>query len=317
MAETDRKKILILLSAFNGEKYLREQLDSLFALEGQFDFTVRARDDGSADGTLKILGEYQKKYGMQVTAGENIGFNRSFFELLDGAEEDYDYYALCDQDDVWLPFKFVRACALLGRKGGTGDKPLLYSGVLCLTDEKGEKRKVLPYPKKPVGFYNAMFECPCAGHTMVFNAALLKKIKNSYREGLMNYDHWILLVATGTGEVIYDTEPQVLYRQHGKNAVGASGGLFAKTARRLKYLFSERARKMARQLAAFYEEFSPRIRREYARELENFLLSRKSFFTRLRYAAKSRAYRQKGGETFLFRLLYLFGQFNESKRTDG
>ena len=314
MAQADKKRILILLSAYNGEKYLREQLESLVVLEGDFAFTLRVRDDGSTDGTAKILSEYREKYGIEVIFGENVGYNRSFFELLEGAEEGYDYYALCDQDDVWLPFKFVRACSLLVRKGGTGERPLLYSGVLCLADETLEKRKTLRYPKKPVNFYNAMFECLCSGHTMVFNAALLRKLKGSWREGLMSYDHWILLAATAFGDVIYDTEPQVVYRQHGANAVGASGNPFGKLMRRVRYLFADRSRAMARQLEAFYGVFSAQMKAAYAQELEKFLSSRKNFCTRFCYAAKSRAYRQRGAETFFFKVLYVFGGFNAAAK---
>ena len=310
MAQADKKRILILLSAYNGEKYLREQLESLVVLEGDFAFTLRVRDDGSTDGTAKILSEYREKYGIEVIFGENVGYNRSFFELLEGAEEGYDYYALCDQDDVWLPFKFVRACSLLARKGGTGERPLLYSGVLCLADETLEKRKTLRYPKKPVNFYNAMFECLCSGHTMVFNAALLRKLKGSWREGLMSYDHWILLAATAFGDVIYDTEPQVVYRQHGANAVGASGKAFAMCDQVLHYTPEE----LDHYYEAFYGVFSAQMKAAYAQELEKFLSSRKNFCTRFCYAAKSRAYRQRGAETFFFKVLYVFGGFNAAAK---
>ena len=307
MAEKSvKKRVLILLSAYNGEKYLREQLDSLMALEGDFDFTIRVRDDGSTDGTPAILAAYRREHGIEVIEGENIGYNRSFFALLDGAEDGYDYYALCDQDDVWLPGKFVRADALLSPRDAA--VPLLYAGVLCLAGEDPHERRTLPYPQKPPSFYNAMLQDICSGHTMVCNGALLKWVRGSYREGVMNYDHWIYLLASAFGEIVYDDIPQVLYRQHGGNAVGASGSWLGKTLRRIRYLAEGRAGGMARQLAAFYGAYAGKMRLAERKELERFLFSR-SFFARVRYAFRSRAYRQSGAETLACKILYIFGKF--------
>lgn len=308
MAEqVSKKRILILLSAYNGEKYIGEQLNSLFALGGDFEFTIRVRDDGSSDSTPAILAAYGRERGVEVINGENVGFNASFFALMEGAEETYDYYALCDQDDVWLPGKFERAVPMLEKENAA--QPLLYSGVLCLTGEDLSGKRTLPYPKRGPSFYNAMIQDICSGHTMVFNAALLRLLKGSYREGLMNYDHWIYLAASSFGKVIYDSEPQVLYRQHGENAVGAQDGFFKKTARRLRYLKQARGGAMARQLAAFYEAFGGSLREEYRQEISDFLASGKNFCSRIKYACKSRAVRQSGAETLLFRLLYVFGKF--------
>lgn len=304
MVQNDKKRVLILLSAYNGEKYLREQLDSLLALGGGFSYTVRIRDDGSGDGTRAILSEYAKRCGFEVLFGENIGYNASFFSLIDGAEEDFDYYALCDQDDVWLPGKFVRAAEFFGREEGG---PLLYSGVLCLASEDLSESRVLPYPKRGVDFYNAMIQNVCSGHTMVFNAPLLRLIKGTFSEGILSYDHWILLAATAFGKVLYDDVPQVLYRQHGKNAVGASGGGKG-AAKKLGYLRAGRGRAMALQLQAFCARFGDCLRGEYLREAERFL-GASGFCRRVKYAFRGKAYRQSGAETLAFRCLFALGAY--------
>ena len=96
--------------------------------------------------------------------------------------------------------------------------------------------------------------------------------------------------------------------QHGGNAVGASGSWLGKTLRRIRYLAEGRTGGMARQLAAFYGAYAGKMRLAERKELERFLFSR-SFFARVRYAFRSRAYRQSGAETLLFRLLYVFGKF--------
>lgn len=304
MAQTVKGRVLILLSAYNGEKYLREQLDSLFALEGGFEITVRVRDDGSSDGTKEILADYAKARGVEVIEGENVGYNKSFFALLDGAEDGYDYYALCDQDDVWLSGKLERAAGMLAGEEG----PCLYASALCLADEALSERKPLPPPRRGACFYNAMVQDVCSGHTMVFNNSLLRRIRGSFCEGVFSYDHWIYLIASAFGEVRFDAEPQVLYRQHGDNAVGA--GRFS---RRLGYLFAGRARAMGAQLLAFWETFGDSLPEKYQSELVRFLQMQKKFFPRIGYAFSGRMYRQSRAESFVFRLLYAFGKFRPKK----
>ena len=105
-----KNKVLILVSTYNGEKYLPEQLDSLYAQEG-VDIHILVRDDGSKDNTIGILKNYQGSKGkMTIIEGENIGAGQSFLALINEATTnypDYDYYAFCDQDDVWYGNKVV------------------------------------------------------------------------------------------------------------------------------------------------------------------------------------------------------------------
>ena len=94
-------KILILMSTYNGEKYLSEQLNSLL-LQENVNIKILIRDDGSTDNTHKILNFYSSNYpNISWYTGENKGPALSFMDLLFNAPES-DYYAFCDQDDVWL-----------------------------------------------------------------------------------------------------------------------------------------------------------------------------------------------------------------------
>ena len=100
------RRILVLLSAYNGEKYISAQIESILhqKIEHQVDLLIR--DDGSNDDTLNILQEYETKYPdrIKVVEGKNIGYIKSFFWLIQEANG-YDYYSLSDQDDVWLDNK--------------------------------------------------------------------------------------------------------------------------------------------------------------------------------------------------------------------
>lgn len=99
-----KSKVIILLSSYNGEKYISEQLDSLIAQE-QIDSKVFIRDDGSKDSTWSIIEAYLAKYpeSFFLIRGENVDFAQSFTVLLKDAVIRFpqtNYFAFCDQDDV-------------------------------------------------------------------------------------------------------------------------------------------------------------------------------------------------------------------------
>ena len=111
------KTVIVLLSTYNGTKYLSEQLDSLYSQNG-VDIHIIARDDGSKDNTVEILKSYQNKFGkMTILAEDNVGCAKSFFSLIhyvcQSKDLKADYFAFCDQDDVWLPEKLKRAAEKL------------------------------------------------------------------------------------------------------------------------------------------------------------------------------------------------------------
>ena len=111
--------VLVLLSIYNGERFIRQQLDSIFNQVG-VKLHLLVRDDGSNDSSCEILREYSEKYlNMEYYEGDNIGFIRSFSDLVNVAfkkEDSFDYYAFADQDDVWFPNKLLTASDLLSKE---------------------------------------------------------------------------------------------------------------------------------------------------------------------------------------------------------
>ena len=101
--------IQVLMSAYNGEKYIGEQIDSILAQDcgnkGLADVKLLIRDDGSSDSTRDILEQYVVNYPSQVSwyHGDNKGVIKSFFDLLDKSVDEAAYYAFADQDDYWMP----------------------------------------------------------------------------------------------------------------------------------------------------------------------------------------------------------------------
>mgnify|MGYP004493736807 CR=1 FL=1 len=211
------EKVLVMLSTYNGEKYIREQLDSIVN-QKNVEVSIVVRDDGSKDNTCNILQEYKDRNLLHFYIGENVGPYWSFMDLIYGAK-DFKYYALADQDDVWDENKLAMAVERLGNT----DKPELYYHAMSIVDEK-----LNPYDfyfretKYSTSFINTLlYGDEIAGCTMVFNKALLDKLKLYRPKFLTMHDGWIHRVCLCcAGTVIADNKSYILYRQHGNNAVG-------------------------------------------------------------------------------------------------
>lgn len=118
------KKIIVLMSTYNGELYLEEQLRSIINqkfTEDEYEVQILVRDDGSSDKTIPILEKYREKGLLDYYTGKNMGYPKSFWHLLKNAD-DADYYAFADCDDVWFEDKLARAVERLSREGG-GRRP--------------------------------------------------------------------------------------------------------------------------------------------------------------------------------------------------
>ena len=116
----------VLMSTYNGEKYLSQQIESIINQKGNFDLRLIIRDDGSTDSTPEILEKYAKKYPKIISyyLEGNKGYNFAFFELLRFSPQ-ADFYAFSDQDDVWIENKLDFAIKAL--QSANNNIPLLYS----------------------------------------------------------------------------------------------------------------------------------------------------------------------------------------------
>lgn len=213
-------KTIVLMSTYNGEKYLKEQLDSLLNQDVP-PTKILIRDDGSRDDTVNLLEDYASRYNfIDYYFGKNIGPAKSFFDLINKAEG-YDYYALCDQDDVWFNDKLSTAINMLEKE----DKniPLLYAGRFVLTDEK------LNPIKSDVSelysfndFAHSLIYHTSPGCTFVFNETARKQIikYDVNKEYCVIHDAIIHKVVTMFGKMILDLQPHMYYRQHKNNVYG-------------------------------------------------------------------------------------------------
>lgn len=226
------EKVLVLMSTYNGESYLDEQLNSIFNQVG-VDVDLYVRDDGSTDKTLDIIRNWQKKGNIKFYQGENLGPAKSFMNLICNSGG-YKYYALSDQDDFWKKNKLITALSAIKEKNNT--EPTLYYSMSTITDEKLQKLDKSDIEKKYT-FAESLVRNNAQGATMVFNDSMIELIKSHIPLQLDMHDSWIYSVAKGVGaNIIYDYDSYMYYRQHNNNVIGKGGkdvGLFKKIKRKL------------------------------------------------------------------------------------
>lgn len=208
-------KICVIMSTYNGEKYIEQQLDSIFTSPQNIFLYVR--DDGSKDRTIEILKDYGIKHAVsiEVNEGKNVGSAESFLTALRECPK-ADYYAFCDQDDVWIDGKLSAAMEQIGAT----NQPVLWCSDYQVTDSDLHViiQSVLEQPVQDS--VRAVFYNNVPGCTMVFNWALMQELRKVEISNIRMHDIMAINVALITGRVIFDKTPYVLYRQHGNNVLG-------------------------------------------------------------------------------------------------
>ena len=224
-------RIAVLLATLNGEAFLDEQLASL-AAQDVLHLDVVASDDGSTDGTLSILRDWQARWtkGMfTIVNGPGQNFAENFRALMCLPDDRVDYVAFSDQDDVWDSDKL--STAILALEGEAG--PALYGGRTRLVDARLQPLGLSPLFSRPPHFRNAIVQSLAGGNTMVLNRAGFVLVSASARRtGFVSHDWWCYLIVSGAGgRVHYDPVPRIAYRQHGNNTIGDNSGLRARIHR--------------------------------------------------------------------------------------
>lgn len=212
-------RLAILMATYNGEKYLRDQIDSILQQETDIPFDLIVRDDGSTDATLDILESYREKGALSYYTEGNLGAAKGFIQLLRD-NLDYDFYAYADQDDVWQPGKLQKGLdAVSGFVG-----PALYCTNAALVDSNLRSLGRNTHREEPT--YNLVsilcLACCAQGCTSVFNNALAKVIQtHDLPETFIMHDSLVTcLCGLIDGKIIYDHEPSMKYRMHGSNVFG-------------------------------------------------------------------------------------------------
>lgn len=222
-ADSMSRKVAILLCTYNGQKYLKQQLESILS-QSYPHWDLHVSDDGSMDETLSILQYYQnqcKNNKFYIYKGPSKGFARNFLYLNNNENIHADYFAFSDQDDIWEFDKLERAVNWLNTI--SKKNPALYCSRTQLIDKNNKHICFSPYYTKPPSFANALVQNIAGGNTMVFNFATRELVCAAGEDVNVCFHDWFVYqVITGCGGVVfYDKYPSVRYRQHSHNLTGA------------------------------------------------------------------------------------------------
>lgn len=279
------KSIVVLLSTYNGKKHINQQIDSILNQKCKYNIQIIVRDDGSTDGTIMILENYESLGKIKLIKGKNLGAAMSFLLLLK-YNTNYDFYCFSDQDDIWNENKI--SIALDAFK--SHDKPCLYCSNSMLVD--GELKSMGRNVHRNEPIYNlesVLTLSSCAqGCTIVMNSTLAKIVQNNVLPGnIVMHDSLVTcLCAAVNGKIIYDHNPTMKYRIYGENTLGLSTkkqiGIVNICRERLKEIFTKRKVSMSDQANEIINIYGNYINEKNKKILRTVVDSSNSIFCRLK-----------------------------------
>lgn len=306
-------KVHIILSTYNGVRFLKRQLDSLMA-QTYDNITIYIRDDGSTDGTVPMLREYiqnhqsSKKLVLLENVSGNLRCPASFYEILRNCEP-ADYYSLCDQDDEWYPNKVEWAVQTLeaGRREDDSRPRLYYSASDYRTADGSFIRKS-PVQKEQLSLQDVLFYTPGSGFTIVFNEAARRMLVCDVNPGEELHDRWLIRGAVCFGTVVYDQRSTAAHIRH-EDAVTAGDSTNRSLLANFWHneLIGDHCVREKQALAYFLQTFGGQLGEDDVRTLQLFAGKRTpvTWFRKVFYPKRLRT--RLGGELAL-RLLFILGR---------
>lgn len=220
--------VAIVMSTYNGERYVGEQIESIMSSTYQ-GFKLFINDDGSKDNTIAVLSEYEKIYPNRIHVRQNkvnLGVTQNFLHSI--SETVADYVMLCDQDDVWLPEKIDKTLKRMKSMEHKYDKstPIAVFTDAVIVDSKLNTLKNSFFqssnldPSK-IDLSHLLMENKLIGCTVMVNRALRDKLNAvALPQKARLHDGWLALIAASFGRISFINEGTLLYRQHGNNVIG-------------------------------------------------------------------------------------------------
>lgn len=264
-------KLAVLMSTYNGSKFLRQQLESIRNQKCDCEIDIWVRDDGSSDDTCKILDEYAADGKLQWYTGRNLKPAKSFLDLVKHCTG-YDFYAFADQDDVWYPDKLQRGIDSIRKL----TIPAISFSNAHLVDGALDTLGRNVYRNPPhVDFYSVTCSAGILGCTVVFNDRLAKLIQSApMPEEPIMHDYYLGVVCTlYDGVILYDHAPSMDYRQHGNNVIGSSSRKIDALKNRIRRLTVKAPRTMdllAASICKNYTDVPNRKKWEWLRDVSHY-----------------------------------------------
>lgn len=303
-----KPKVLVLMSTYNGEQYLEAQVKSILS-QKDVEIHLLIRDDGSTDNTVKMLQEYKNKYSnIDWFSGENLKPAKSFIDLLIRCPKKYDYYAFADQDDFWYSDKMIVAI----QKLKILKCPSLYCSNALLVDKNLNSLNKLEYNYIPkFTFQRVLISGDIQGATMVMNNKLVQLFENIKMPSYIPmHDYFVAVVCAGVGgNIVFDQQVHMKYRQHGDNVLGIDYSIKGKVKRNLNRILKQNEflnlEKICNELMKQQNfQFQP----DYLKILKLGSTYKESIAKRIKMATLKDLKFQKLNQTISYRLALILGK---------
>lgn len=298
-----KSKVAVLLSSYNGEKYIAQQIETIFNQSYQ-NIQLYVRDDGSTDHTLEILEKLNRKYSFCLMKGENVGFLKSFFILL-SLVDDAEYYAFADQDDIWLENKVLKAVLWFdGQADCMADIPLLYHSAYDIINSEMHTVKKVCYTNDVCDFRRALTDNFISGFSMVINQCMRQEMLKGDVDKIGYHDWWAFLIAKGLGKVYFDGETLSLHRMHETNETKVTW------RKRLQWFWNtwRKPSELKQRLFEFDSVFGERLSTAEQKYLKLFSNRKYNFGEALKKSLYLKRWRSSILSDISIRMLMLFGK---------
>lgn len=255
----NKYKCEVLLSSYNGQDYIRQQVDSILN-QSDVDVYLTIRDDGSSDSTMSILHEFEKEYEgkVKIMQASNVGIHKSFADLINHAKGE-TYVAFADQDDIWDLDKLKIAIETLTRENAD-----FYSSAARLVDSNlqpiGSTTSNLAENNHYQGTRSSILTPGTQGCTIVLTPKFFNDVVSHGLPDYYGHDTWITLVAYYTVKCVYDETPHMSYRQHDRSWTGNRKNKIQQKYKQFKFFISGMSR---------YSELANDILSKYSDHLSN------------------------------------------------
>ncbi|WP_420857394.1 glycosyltransferase [Marivivens marinus] len=301
--------VCILLAAFDGERFIRDQIDSIIK-QTHSDWMLVVSCDPSNDRTPDLLTEIcleNPEKDIRIVRGPGKGSTANFISMFDLVPDEASFVAFCDQDDVWLEDKLAYQVSLLEHE----DEPTMACGATFVANEDLSTMHLSLIPRRPPGFGNALVQNIASGNTIMLNRGAFECLQEAKHHLCTEivHDWWCYLVVTAMGgRVIYDSHPLVLYRQHTNNQIGQSNDILSKV-RRLKRLFLGDHRRRNDRIEESLVPLKDRFLDQNQEILDAFNQARRSgTLRRLLAFGQTGVYRQRRSSQMLLLLSFVLGK---------
>ena len=306
-------KIAVVLSAYNGEKYIREQIESIIN-QSYSAFDLFIHDDGSTDGTKLIINEFEQRYDniRIILKQEELKYPCCFIDMLKEIA-DYEFYAFSDQDDVWESFKLADAIACMERLDNS--KANLYYTAVEYTDSNLQHIRDSRFAKgkydiRQLKMQELLFGGEAMGMTFVFNNEAKRALLRANE--IENFKDWFLkLYCAAFGTVYYNPKSSAKYRRHNLAVTNGENpsGKFDRYLSQIKEIFINKDTfDTQRKILNYIKTYCGEMMLDDNEELIKLFLEPDSFKNRLRKATWRKRFRSRFIDELGYRLAFLLGR---------